>query len=75
MNISICINISNSTNYLILNFTENTANTRQTNSDIKEIKYSYNIIDGIAVQLLRGEHFFVKYIFFAYILIDLHKFH
>ena len=67
--ISICINISNSTNYLILNFTENTANTRQTNSDIKEIKYSYNIIDGIAVQLLRGEHFFVKYIFFAYILI------
>lgn len=66
---SLNINISNSSYYLILKFNENASNTNQITNNIKEINYSYNIPDGIAVQLLRGEYFFIRYIFFSYILI------
>lgn len=67
----IVINISNLEYSLILNLTEkSTENSyNQIDSDIKKILYNYDIENGIAVQLLRGENFFVNKIFFSYILI------
>lgn len=67
----IVINISNLEYSLILNLTENSTENYydQIDSDIKKILYIYELDKGIAVQLLRGENFFVNKIFFSYILI------
>ena len=67
----IVINISNSEYSLILNLTENRTedNYNQAYKNTKEIRYVFDIDEGTAVQLLRGENFFVEYFFFSYILI------
>ena len=63
---SIVINISNSEYSLILNLTENRTedNYNQAYKNTKEIRYVFDIDEGTAVQLLRGENFFVEYFFF-----------